>query len=121
MPPSGPTRKSPILAFTDALHLVFEAIKLAEKGLEMNPSKEDERALNETLGNLERKRAELQAKLDALISQSRQFPGPTAQQVAEVSRLTREVEAVTNASITASRAVALTSRVLALATEVAAG
>jgi hypothetical protein len=120
MPTSAPTRKSPILAFIDAIHLVFEAIALAEKGLEMNPTKEEERALNETLVKLEVKRAELEAMRDALISQSRRLPGPTAPQVAEVSRLTGEVEALTNASITASRAVALTSRALAVATEIAA-
>jgi serine protease inhibitor ecotin len=121
MPPTAPARKSPLVAFGEALHLVFGAIALAEKGLEKNPSPDDERALNQTLIDLELQRAEIQAKIDALIAQTRNLPGPTAKQVAEISRLTGEVEAVTNASLTASRAVALTSRTLALATEVATG
>jgi hypothetical protein len=119
MPPRGPARKSPLVALGDALHLVFEAIALAEKGLEKNPSTDEERVLNENLVALELQRAEIQGMINDLIAQTRTLPGPTAKQVAEISNLTGEVEAVTNASVTASRAVALTSRALALATEVA--
>lgn len=121
MPPSAPARKSPLVALREALDLVFAAIALAEKGLEMNPSTDEERVLHDTLNDLELRRAALQAKIDALIAQTRTIPGPTAKQVAEISQLTRDVEAVTDASLTASRAVALTSRTLALATDVAAG
>lgn len=121
MPPTAPARRSPLVELGKALHLVFVAIALAEKGLEKNPSPDEERALNATLNDLERQRAEIQAKIDALIAQTRKLPGPTAKQVAEISRLTVEVEAVTDASLTASRAVALTARALALATEVATG
>jgi len=121
MPPSARARKPPLVAFGEARHLVFAAIALAEKGLEKNPSTDEERTLNQTLNDLELQRAALQAKIDALIQQTRHIPGPTAKQVAEVSQLTQEVEAVTDASLTASRAVTLTSRTLALATEVAGG
>jgi len=121
MPPMVPAPKTPIVALGEALSLVLDAIALAEEGLEMNPSKEEERALNETLTNLELKRAAIQAKLDALIAKTRQVAGPTQEQVAQISALTAQVGAQTNASVTASMAVALTSRVLALATEVAAG
>lgn len=114
MPPTDP-----IVALGQALHLIFKGIALAEKGLEMNPSKEEERDLNATLIDLEAQRAEIQAKLDALIAKSRVVAGPTQEQVERIAELTAQVEAQTNASVTASASVALTSRVLALASEVA--
>ena len=49
MPPTDPTPKSPIVALGEALHLIFKGIALAEKGLEKNPSKEEERDLNQKL------------------------------------------------------------------------
>ena len=121
MPRTDPVPKTPIGALGELLSLVIDAIALAEKGLEKNPSKEDERQLNETLNDLEIKRGEIQAKLNAMIAQTRQVADPTQAQVAQISQLTAQVGAQTNASVTASAAVALTSRVLALATEVAAG
>jgi hypothetical protein len=121
MPSTDREPMTPIGALGAALSLVFEAIKLAEKGLEKNPSKEDERELNETLIKLERQRAEIQAKMDALIAHTRVVAGPTPEQVARIAALTAEVGARTNASVTASAAVALSSRALALATEVASG
>jgi hypothetical protein len=112
--------ENPFVALGDALFLVFRAIGTAQKGLEKNPTKEQERDLNETLVELERKRAEIRAKLNALIASTRQVVCPTVGQVNEISKLTAEVAALTNASITASAAVAVTSKVLGLATEIAA-
>ena len=121
MSPTVPAPKSPVVALQDAISLVLAAIALAEKGLERNPSKEEERALNETLNDLELKRAEIRATLDALIAKTRPVAGPTQEQVARISTLTGEVGAQTDASVTASAAVAVTAKVLALAAEVAAG
>jgi hypothetical protein len=112
--------ENPFVALGNALSLVFRAIGTARKGLEKNPTKEDERELNETLVDLERKRTEIRAKLNALIAGERQVVTPTAAQVKEISNLTAQVEALTNASITASAAVALTAKILSLATDIAA-
>jgi hypothetical protein len=49
---------------------VFDAIALAEKGLLANPSVVEERKLNDTLNDLELKRAAIQAKLDAQINRT---------------------------------------------------
>jgi hypothetical protein len=108
MPPTVPAPKTPIVALEEAISLVLDAITLAEKGLEMNPSLEEERALNETLNNLDLKRAAIRAKLDALIAKTRQVSGPTQEQVARISVLAAQVGAQTNASVTASAAVGLT-------------
>jgi hypothetical protein len=99
---------------------VFDAIALAEKGLLANPSVVEERKLNDTLNDLELKRAAIQAKLDAQINRTAPLAGPTPAQVAQVAALTSEVERRTRMAVTASGAVVLTGRVLALATEVAA-
>jgi len=111
--------KSPLITLGNALALVFDAIAVAQKGLLKNPTKEEGRELNERLVDLELKRAQIRAKLDALIAGSRRVSGPTADQVKEISTLTGQVEALKNESITASGAVALTARVLDVATRVA--
>ncbi len=111
--------KNPLVTMGNALSLVFGAIGVAQKGLLKNPSKEEERDLNETVAKLEMKRAEIRAKLDAVIAGNRQVTGPTIEQVKEISSLTGQVEALTNESITASGAVALTAKILDLATQVA--
>jgi hypothetical protein len=110
--------EDPVIALGKALSLVRKAIATAEKGLLLNPSTVEQRELNETLVELELKKAKIRAQLDAQIAASTTIAGPTAAQVVEISSLTAEVEELTNASITASAAVALTSKVLALATEV---
>lgn len=119
MAPENKDNENPFVALGNALSLVLRGIGTAQKGLEKNPTKEEERELNETLVQLERKRAEIRAKLDAMIAATRQVVSPTAAQVQEISNLTAEVEALTNASVTASAAVALTSKILTLATEIA--
>ena len=119
MPQENDDRPNPLVTLEKALTLVEKAIVMAEQALEMNPTKEEERDLNETLNKLQRKRAEISAELDALTVGNRQVIGPSKEQVAEISSLTGEVEKLTNQAIAASAAVKLTSRVLALATEVA--
>ncbi len=111
--------QNPLVNLGNALFLVLDTIAIANKGLLKNPSKEDERKLNRTLAKLELERADIRAKLDAIIAGESDIVGPTSGQVQEISSLTAEVEAVTNANLTASAAVALSSRVLTLATEVA--
>jgi hypothetical protein len=118
MPPD-PAPETPLVGLEEALSLVFDAIALAQKGLENNPSKEEERALNAALIDLDLRRATIEAKLDALIAHTTPVVGPTPAQVAQVAALSAEVETLTSAAVTASAAVVLTTRVLALATEVA--
>ncbi len=110
---------NPLVTLGNMLSLTFDAIAIAQKGLLRNPSKEEERKLNRTLAKLELERTDIRAQLDALIAGEQNIVGPTLDQVQEISRLTAEVDALTNASLTASGAVALASRILALATEVA--
>lgn len=120
MPPPTDATANPLVTLGNALSLVHRAMTLARQGLLKNPSKEDERELNETLNDLEVQRAALTAKLNALITGSKPVAGPTSAQVSEISRLTAQVGALTAAAVTASGAVALTSKVLTLATEIAA-
>ncbi len=118
---NGESSDDPALGLGDALALVFGAIRVAKRGLLCNPSVEEGRVLNERLNDLQLKCATIQAQLDAVIADTVTVAGPTAAQVAEISRLTGQVEALTTAATTASAAVAFTSRVLTVATEVIAG
>lgn len=114
---NGEDNNDPAVVLGEVLSLVFSAIEIAEKGLLCNPSVEEGRKLNEQLNDLQQKRAILQAKIDALIAGSVRIAEPTAEQVAEISRLTGQVEALTSRALTASAAVAFSSRVLTVATE----
>jgi hypothetical protein len=116
---NGQGRANPGIGLSDALALIFSAITIAEQGLLRNPSVEQERELNEQILALELRRATLRAQLDALINGNATIAGPTAAQVAEISRLTGQVDTLTGAALTASSAVALSSKVLAVATDVA--
>ena len=98
---------------------MFDAIALAQKGLLKNPSTEQERQLNRILAKLELERADIQAKITALIGKAKGVNGPNEDQVLEVSNLTAQVDVLTNANITASGAIALTSNILGVATEIA--
>ena len=120
-PDVPPTPKTPIGALGHALILVDNAIALAKQGLVKNPPKEVERELNDTIHELELQRTMIVAKMDALIDKTSVITGPTPEQVAKVSALTTEVGALTKANVTASAAVALTTKVLAAVTQVAAG
>jgi hypothetical protein len=94
---------------------------VAEDALLLNPSREQERTLNETLLELEAKRALIRAMLNALANDPRALPGPTAAQVTEVSLLTGQVETLTTANLTTSSAITFSSKVLVVATQIAAG
>lgn len=118
---NGADAPSPSVALVRALTLVLRALAVAEDALLLNPSREQERALNETLLELEAKRAMIRARLNALANDARALPGPTAAQVTEVSLLAGQVEALTTANLTASSALAFTSKVLVVATQIAAG
>jgi hypothetical protein len=118
---NGTDAPIPSIALGRALALVFRALAVAEDALLLNPSREQERALNETLLELEGKRALIRAMLDALASDPGALPGPTAAQVTEVSLLTGQVETLTTANLTASSAITFTSKVLVLATQIAGG
>ena len=113
-------QEDPVIALGKALSLVGKAIAAAAKGLFSNPSTEEQRDLNATIAELELKKAAIRAQIDALIAGSTTIAGPTAAQVTEISSLTGEVERLTNQTIAVSGAIKLTSRVLALATDVIA-
>lgn len=110
---------NPYDSLSDALSLVFDALAVAQKGLLKNPSREEKRKLLRRIGRLEGERAEIAAKMDALEAGATDVVGPTKNQVDEIAALTGEVEAMTRANLTASAALALTSRIMTLATEVA--
>jgi hypothetical protein len=116
---NGGTAQNPGVMLSRALALVFRALAVAHDGLLLNPSKDEERALNATVVELEARRAIIRASLDALANDPQAVAGPTAAQVTEVSLLTRQVETLTTANLTASGAVAFTSRVLVVATQIA--
>jgi hypothetical protein len=118
---NGADAANPSIALGRALALVFRALAVAEDALLLNPSREQERSLNETLLELEAKRAMLRAMLNALANDTRALPGPTTAQVTEVSLLAGQVETLTTANLTASSAIAFTSKVLVVATQIAAG
>ena len=120
MAPENTQGEDPVIALGKALSLVGKAIAAAEKGLLSNPSTEEQRDLNATITELKSKKTAIRAQIDALNAGSSTIAGPTPAQVAEISRLTGEVERLTNQAIAASAAVKLTSRVLSLATEVVA-
>ena len=111
--------QNPIITLGNARKMVSRGIKLAKKGLLKNPSKEERRDLNRVLLNLERDRATINAMITALINKEKEIVGPTAEQVAEISELTGEVGKVTNDNLTASGALALSSKVGTLATKIA--
>jgi hypothetical protein len=121
-PVPGPAAPpDPAIVLGDLLSLAFDAIAVAQMGLHRNPSTGEARALNETLVELQAKRAIIRAKLTAIASASQPVDAPTKEQVAEIGALTAQVEKLTSAATSASAAVAFSSRVLAVATDVAAG
>lgn len=118
---NGDPGQNPAVTLGNALALVFDAIALTRVGLLCNPSREELRALNDQLNELSLAQASIEAKLDALMTGSAPVAGPSKAQVDEVAALTGQVQALTTASTTASAAVALTTRVLVVATQIASG
>jgi len=119
MVPRNNHSANPLVTLGNMLSLVYDGIATAQKGLLRNPSPEEERKLNRTIARLEPERAKIRAKLDALIAGAQNIVGPTPDQVQQMSSLTAEVEGLTNASLTASGTIALTSKILDLAWKVA--
>jgi hypothetical protein len=118
---NGADASSSSVALVRALALVLRAQAVAADAMLLNPSREQERALNETLLELDARRAMIQAMLNALASDPGAMAGPTAAQVTEVSLLTGQVETLTTANLTASSAITFTSKVLVVATQIAGG
>ena len=104
----------------DAIAVVDGAIALAEGALHDNPSLAEERALNRTLLRLNAQRAALEAELDAALAGSTLVQGPSDAQLAQIAALSEEVELATNAAATVSARIALTTKVLTLASSVLA-
>ena len=93
--------RDPYLDLADALDLVFFGMATCEKALLMNPNKEEQRKLSRIQARLELERADIVAAMNAIIQQA-PYPPPTAAQVAEIARLSAEVEKQTNATISVS-------------------
>ena len=104
---------------SDALALVFDGISLAGKALLRNPSKEQKRKINRRIARLEAERAEIAAKMDAIEDGMTSVKGPSATQVARIADLSAEVESAVRSNLTVSASLALTSKVLTLATKIA--
>jgi hypothetical protein len=118
---NGQAPPDPAIALGDLLALIFEAKRVARRGLLSNPSLTEERALNEQLIDLELRRVAVKAQLDALLAGQPVVGPPSAGQVAEISRLAGEVEHLTAAATSASAAVVFGSKVLTVAGDVVKG
>lgn len=110
--------RDPYLDLADALDLVFSGLALCEKALLMNPVKEEQRRLSRFQLRLELERADIVASMNAIIQED-PYPPPTAAQVAEIARLSSEVEKLTNATISVSIGLDLAGDILALASSLA--
>ena len=104
---------------SDALALVFDGISLAGKALLRNPSKEQKRKLNRRIARLEGERAEIAAKMDAIEDGVANVKGPSAAQVTRIADLSAEVESGAKSDLTASAALAVTSKVVTIVTKIA--
>ena len=104
---------------SEAFALVFDAISLVGKGLLRNPSKEQKRKLNRRIARLEVERAEIAAKMDAIEDGVTGVKGPTATQVARIAILTAKVDKAAAASQTASAALTVSAKVLAVVSKIA--
>jgi hypothetical protein len=103
-----------------AIALVFDAIAAVEKARLQNPSEEEDRRLLRQLAALRLQLTHLNEDMTAHIDGTRTWPGPSDAQRAEIAALMRAAEKLTTAALTQAKAVAFATRVLALATEVAA-
>lgn len=107
-------------AIGDAIALVFDAISAVKKARLQNPSAEEDRKLLRKLAALELQLTHLEEDLTAHIAGTRDWSGPSPTQLAEIGELMMQAEKLTTAALNQEKAVAFASRVLALATEVAA-
>ena len=106
----------PIIEYENALALVYDAQALTLKGLRANPDKQEERKLIKRLARLKVEEADLIAMIDALEDEpAENLPAPDPALVAEIARLSGEVEAATKRNLSAAGALAAAGKVLDLA------
>lgn len=105
-------------ALSEALEMTEDAIVVAKQGLLQNPTKEQRRALDAEILELEAKRAKIMSKMIALGGGQSNVKKPTEAQIAEIAALAGEVDRLTRESVAASQALAITGRVLDLMSEV---
>jgi hypothetical protein len=108
-----------IAAVSDAIALVHDALNAIEKSLVRDRTAEEERSLTRQQAALELLLTHLREDMNALIAATSSWQGPTDEQVEAIGSLMRTAGRLTTANLTASRAVEFSSRVLALATEIA--
>jgi translation initiation factor 6 (eIF-6) len=104
-------------AMSDALEMVEDALAVARKGLNANPSKQERRQLDEDILELTLKRSRLTNSMIALGRGQGTIRPPTADQIAEIKQLATEVDRLTRESLAASRAVVAAGNVLDLLAE----
>ena len=105
-------------ALKDTRNLLRKA-KLAVKAASRNnPSASEARDLEDKKVELERRLALVRKRMIALVDQPTVSP-PDSEVVDEIARLTADVKAATNASVAASQAIGVATRVLELAGKVA--
>jgi hypothetical protein len=109
-----------IRAIGDSIALVYDAISAVKKARLQNPSPEEDRKLVRQLAALELQLTHLDEDMTAHIAGTRDWPGPSASQRAAIGDLMKQAEKLTTAALTQEKAVAFATRVLALATDVAA-
>lgn len=110
---------NPYKDLSDSMELIYDGISIANKGLLRNPDTTQRRKLNRRIARLEAELAEIGAKMTAIEDGETGIRGPTNAQVKLVAKLTGEVENMTRANITASKALALTSKIMDVAMKVA--
>lgn len=109
-----------IQAIGNAIALVYDAMSAVKKARLMNPSPEEDRKLVRQLAALELQLTHLDEDMNAHLAGSRDWPGPSSGQRAEIGELMKKAEKLTTAALTQEKAVEFATRVLALATDVAA-
>lgn len=102
-------------ALADAQEMASDAITVAEKGLNANPTREQRRILNEDILELNAKFTKLQGHLLALARGGDVIARPTDRQLRELARLSASVDRMVNRSVSASQAVRTVGEVLELA------
>lgn len=95
----------------DKLTLVNKALLLARRILAGNPPPEDLSDLNQTILELTKQQTKLEALLEAL-RRTPSVKAPDPGQLAEVKRLTADVDAAIRANTTARDAIVVGTRVL---------
>ena len=101
-------------AMSEALEMVEDALAVARKGLNANPTKQERRELDEDILDLALKRTRLTNSLIALGRGQETIQPPTPGQIAEIKALATQVDQLTRQSVAASQAVTAAGDVLEL-------